>query len=86
MTEKSPDDRQWHLDKRVPLALIITIVVQTIGVSWWAATTSIRLEMVERKMDAAAPQAERLIRLDEKVGVIQQSVNEIRTELKARPR
>lgn len=82
----SAEDRNWHLDKRVPIALIFTIVVQTVTISWWAASTSVRLDAVERKMEAAAPQAERVIRLDEKVGVIQQSVNEIKAILAGRPR
>ena len=30
-------DRQWHLDKRIPLSLIATIVVQSFLAAWWAA-------------------------------------------------
>lgn len=29
----------WHLDKRVPVAIIVTIMLQTMGVIWWAAST-----------------------------------------------
>lgn len=29
----------WHLDKRVPVAIIVTIFLQTFGVIWWAAMT-----------------------------------------------
>ena len=29
----------WHLDKRVPVAIIATLTFQTMGVIWWAATT-----------------------------------------------
>lgn len=28
----------WHLDRRVPIALIATIAIQTLGAVWWAAT------------------------------------------------
>jgi hypothetical protein len=28
----------WHLDKRVPIALIVTLVLQTGGMVWWAAS------------------------------------------------
>lgn len=34
----------WHLDKRVPIVIIVTILFQTMGVVWWAATTSVRVE------------------------------------------
>lgn len=45
---------QWHLDKRVPLALIVTIAVQTAGAIWWAASMSERMDQIERRMDNAA--------------------------------
>jgi len=37
----------WHLDKRVPVALILTIVLQTGGVIWWASQQTHRLGAVE---------------------------------------
>ena len=37
----------WHLDKRVPLALILTIMIQTAAGIWWAATISARVGAVE---------------------------------------
>jgi hypothetical protein len=27
----------WHLDKRIPIALIVTIALQTAMAVWWAA-------------------------------------------------
>ena len=29
----------WHLDKRVPVAIIATLIMQTFGIVWWAAMT-----------------------------------------------
>lgn len=34
----SPD--QWHLDKRVPVAIIFSILAQTAAAVWWASTMS----------------------------------------------
>lgn len=34
----------WHLDKRVPIALILTIVLQTSVGIWWAATQTARID------------------------------------------
>jgi peptidoglycan hydrolase CwlO-like protein len=42
----------WHLDKRFPLALILTIVMQTLTVVWWAAGISARIEQHEREIRA----------------------------------
>lgn len=34
------DNGPWHLDKRVPIALIMALLVQTSGAVWWAASIS----------------------------------------------
>lgn len=31
-------DAGWHMDKRIPIALIATLVLQTAAIVWWAAT------------------------------------------------
>lgn len=36
----------WHLDKKVPVALILTIAVQTGAFIWWLSAQSARLETV----------------------------------------
>jgi hypothetical protein len=40
-------DKRWHLDKRVPLALIFALFMQTIAAAWWASNTDSRLSVVE---------------------------------------
>lgn len=37
----------WHLDKRIPITLILTIFVQTGGIIWWASRTDSRLSTAE---------------------------------------
>ncbi len=37
---QDPAASRWHLDKRIPIALIMTIVLQTGAAIWWAATVS----------------------------------------------
>lgn len=37
----------WHVDKRVPLALIFAILMQTAGMSWWAASLQERVGTAE---------------------------------------
>lgn len=84
-----PEGDHWSLDRKVPLALIVSITVlfvgQTAGIVWGLSSASTRLDILERNFEAAKPQAERIIRLEEKVGVVQQGINEIKTIL-ARPR
>jgi hypothetical protein len=34
---------QWHLDKRVPVAIIFAIFMQTAGAIWWASSIQSRV-------------------------------------------
>jgi len=34
---KDPAEASWHFDRRIPIALIVTIAVQTFGIVWWAS-------------------------------------------------
>ena len=43
---------QWNLDKRVPLALILALMLQTSGAVWWASAQSTRTENTERRVQA----------------------------------
>jgi hypothetical protein len=72
------DDREWHLDKKVPLALIFTIVSQTVVVAWGASNLWTRVAELESQAQVAAPQFKRIIRLESKVDAIQRSLAEIR--------
>jgi len=72
------DDRQWHLDKKVPLALIMTIIGQTVVAAWGASNLWTRVGELERQMQIAAPQFERIIRLETKVDGISGSLSEIK--------
>ena len=75
-----PDyEHQWHLDKKVPLALIVTIIAQTIIAAWAASNIWTRVGELEHKVEVAAPQAERIIRLETKVDGITGSLAEIKT-------
>jgi hypothetical protein len=72
------DDKRWHLDKKVPLALILTIAIQTGGFVWWAASTNERVANLERRVDASAPQADRLTRVEVKIEAVQEGITEIK--------
>lgn len=57
---KDPAAMNWHFDRRIPLALIVTIVAmlagQTIGIVWWASSVNQRVEASFQKgleLDAA---------------------------------
>lgn len=71
-------DARWHLDKRIPIAIILAILAQTGAGFWWAATTSERVSTLEKRVDASAPQSDRLTRLEVNVEVLKDGVSEIK--------
>lgn len=86
---RSPEmeaDARWHLDKRVPITLLLAIIAQTGGAFWWGATTSERINYLERQANMTAPQGDRLTRVEVKLEVMQDGINEIKRLITQRPR
>jgi hypothetical protein len=76
-------DRQWHLDRKVPIALMATLSLQTVAVVWWAASLSQRVDALERTALLAAPQTERLVRVETKMDMFTSTLAEIKAILRA---
>jgi len=75
------DDSKWHLDKKVPIALMSTIVFQTMVFIWGASNLWTRVGELERQQTAAVPRLESVIRLEAKVDNISGSLTEIKAAL-----
>jgi hypothetical protein len=81
MLKQTDEAPHWTVDKRVPLALILALVFQTmlivaVGASWKQATES-RLAYLEQAEIDRKGQEPRLIRLEEKVMIIGDTVERI---------
>jgi Tfp pilus assembly protein PilO len=46
------EDNAWHLDKRVPIALIVAIMLQMGGFVYWGARVEARTEALETRVQA----------------------------------
>lgn len=66
-----PNDSQWHLDKKVPLAMIMAFVIQSVTFIWigatWKQSIDSRIDILERSDEERKPQEARLIRLEERL-------------------
>ena len=71
------DDRHWHLDRRVPIALIVAIIIQTVGAVWWAASLSSRVDTLEEGFRGLRPHQGRIVRLEEKQNAVYQRLDRI---------
>lgn len=78
-------DASWHLDRKVPIALILAILVQTVGIGWWGASTNARLNALEEKATLASSQPERLARVETKIETVQDGIAEIKSILRKEP-
>lgn len=82
-------DRNWRLEKKIPIALIVTIFVmigtQTATTVWWASSISARVDYLERQMTDARPQGDRLTRVEVRLETVQSGVEEIKRILQRDP-
>jgi Tfp pilus assembly protein PilO len=75
----------WHLDKRVPVALIFGLLIQMLGFGWWASQLEGRLTTTERDIGRLERQAEAAaIAVQQQaiqLGRIEESVAAMRTDI-----
>lgn len=68
--ESDPPDLHWTIDRRIPLALITTLLVQFGGFVWWFSSVESRLTVKEQRLDedqrAISAIVERLARIEER--------------------
>lgn len=65
-----PATASWHLDKRVPLALILAIVVQTLVAAYGYGALVQRVDALEHGVTGRAEDHERLVRIEATVAGI----------------
>jgi hypothetical protein len=64
--ETQPAAREaWHLDRRVPVAIILALLLQTVTVVWWGAQMDARVATLELHDLSNGPTSERLARVEE---------------------
>lgn len=85
MAAEDPATGSWHLDRRVPVALIVTIVLQTGGIIWWAAGINARVDHLEKQFSGTITYGEKIIRLEENVIGIKEGVSDIKSLLRRPP-
>ena len=95
MTARKPEtvidksDTTWHLDRKVPIVLVVTLTTlltgQGLTAAWWASKADSRIEALEKSIAAAGPQSasqgERLTRVEEKLVAVQAGILDIKSIL-----
>ena len=57
----------WTWDKRIPIALVLTVGIQTAGMVWWAASLTSRVTNLETSLANSTGQDGRIIRVETKL-------------------
>ena len=47
-----PQPEPWHLSRSVPVALIVTLALQTAGMVWWASSLTAQVQEQSRRIVA----------------------------------
>lgn len=80
------DDISWHLDKKVPIGLILALLVQTVVITSWGSAKfenyEGRITNLEKSDDAQQTYERRITILEEKFGYIRDDLAEIKTLLR----
>lgn len=79
------DEASWHLDKKVPIGLIIALMVQTIVITSWGSAKfenyEGRIANLEKSDDAQQTYERRITVLEEKFNYIRDDLAEIKALL-----
>lgn len=80
MMTSDQDDKAWHLDKKVPLALIATLMIQTGIAVWWVSSLNSQVDNIDgRVKELETVESGRAQRRD----AIQQQLSDIKSSMSA---
>ncbi len=75
-----PGASQWHLDKRIPIALVVAIILQTASIMFWVGSIETRVANLEGAQSANSDVRDRVIRIEEQVKHIREGIDRIANE------
>lgn len=77
-------DRHWTLDRRVPVALILSIVLQSAGLFMWVGALTSRVSELETKAVRAIDAGDRVIGLEAEMREVRRVLQRIEAKLDRR--
>lgn len=63
--------------EKIPIAVIVTMVIQTVGLIWWLAKLDLRVQMHDKFIEQNQRTTEIIYRLEERVKNLAEEVNEL---------
>ena len=71
----------WHLDKKVPIAFLLTLIIHTGAAIWFASSLNSRVATLEISRQNSIAAYDRLIRLETNFDNMKDAINRIDANL-----
>mgnify|MGYP003393110097 FL=1 len=71
----------WRFDRRIPIALLLTLFIQIVSGIVWATQLNARVDNLENEAGASAGFGEKLARIDERLQSLKQDMEFIKREV-----
>jgi Tfp pilus assembly protein PilO len=75
------EDNKWKLDRRIPIAVIVTLAMQIIGALIWATELDARVSSIEQQSVTSSTANEKFARLEERLDGIRENVDSMKRQL-----
>lgn len=72
---------EWKIDKHIPIAVILAMVMQTFAIIWWAAQMEARVGVLETQTAQNTLVIDRVSRVEEKVSALRESSQRIEQKI-----
>lgn len=87
MVTDMASQEDWHLDKRVPIAIIVALIAQTLFFTYigteWKTVTDNRINSLEKYQAATENQKDRILVLEQNIMRVREDLAEIKDLLRA---
>ena len=77
MSDRQDQGGAWQLDRKIPVALIMTLLIQTAGFAFWVGQLSIRIDQLELQSQRYLTNGDRLTRLEVRIENLIETVREL---------
>lgn len=74
-------NKYWKIDRNIPIAVLIALVLQIVGAIIWVTELDARVNNVEHQSMLLAPSNEKFARLEERLDHIKEDLNSLKQQL-----
>ena len=77
MADVNANRDTWQIDKKIPVALIFTLLLQTAGFAFWMGQLSVRIDQVESENLRYSTNSDRVTRLEVRIDNLAETVRNL---------